>query len=82
MATAEEKPVMVVGLDDSQHSFYALEWTLDHFFGPSSNSLAAPFKLLIVHAKPTATSAIGLAGPGMYVYLNYVLYSYEFMRSF
>lgn len=75
MATAEEKPVMVVGLDDSQHSFYALEWILDHFFGPPLNSHAAPFKLIIVHAKPTATSAIGLAGPGIYVYLNYELSS-------
>ncbi|OIT21352.1 PREDICTED: universal stress protein PHOS34-like [Nicotiana attenuata] len=72
MATAGEKPVMVVGLDDSQHSFYALEWILDHFFGPSPNSHAAPFKLLIVHAKPTATSAIGLAGPGGADVLPYV----------
>ncbi|PHT63248.1 hypothetical protein T459_32892 [Capsicum annuum] len=29
---AEEKSVMVVGIEDNQHSFYALEWTLDHFF--------------------------------------------------
>ena len=33
MAT-EEKSVMVVGVDDSEHSFYALQWTLDHFFAP------------------------------------------------
>ncbi|KAK4376321.1 hypothetical protein RND71_006998 [Anisodus tanguticus] len=59
-----EKPVMVVGLDDSEHSFYALEWSLEHLFGP--------FKLLIVHAKPTATSAIGLAGPGGADVLPYV----------
>ncbi|KAL0391114.1 UNVERIFIED_CONTAM: hypothetical protein Scaly_0468500 [Sesamum calycinum] len=57
-----EKSVMVVGLDDSDHSFYALEWTLQHFFSPSPEN--SPFKLVIVHAKPSALTAIGLAGPG------------------
>uniref|UniRef100_A0A6N2M8V5 UspA domain-containing protein n=1 Tax=Salix viminalis TaxID=40686 RepID=A0A6N2M8V5_SALVM len=58
-----EKQVMVVGIDDSEHSTYGLEWTLDHFFTPSlgSNSL---FKLVVVHAKPSASSAVGFAGPG------------------
>ncbi|KAB5527438.1 hypothetical protein DKX38_021285 [Salix brachista] len=62
MATSE-KQVMVVGIDDSEHSTYGLEWTLDHFFTPSlsSNSL---FKLVVVHAKPSASSAVGFAGPG------------------
>ncbi|PHU16482.1 hypothetical protein BC332_17687 [Capsicum chinense] len=69
-----EKGVMVVGVDDSEHSFYALEWTLEHFFGGncSSSSSSSAFKLLIVHAKPTATSAIGLAGPGGADVLPYV----------
>ncbi|XP_071720525.1 uncharacterized protein [Rutidosis leptorrhynchoides] len=58
MAT-EQKPVMIVGIDDSEHSFYALEWTLDHFLTPIS-----PFKLVVVHSKPSPTSAIGFAGPG------------------
>lgn len=62
-----EKAVMVVGLDDSEHSFYALEWTLEHFFGTSPPT----FKLVIVYAKPTATSAIGLAGPGRYIYIYF-----------
>ncbi|CAN4101930.1 unnamed protein product [Withania somnifera] len=53
---------MVVGIEDNQHSFYALEWTLDHFFtNYNSNS---PFKLVLVHAKPTPVSVIGMAGPG------------------
>ncbi|MCD9641254.1 hypothetical protein HAX54_027344 [Datura stramonium] len=59
----EEKSVMVVGIEDNQHSFYALEWTLDHFF-TNYNSTNSPFKLVIVHAKPTPPSIIGLAGPG------------------
>lgn len=61
MATTE-KPVMVVGIDDSEHSFYALEWTLDHFLAPSAPN--SPFKLVIVHAKPSAVSAVGIVGPG------------------
>ena len=61
MATAE-KSVMVVGIDDSEHSLYAFEWTLDHFFAPFPGT--APFKLVIVHAKPSPATAIGLGGPG------------------
>ncbi|XP_009586786.1 universal stress protein A-like protein [Nicotiana tomentosiformis] len=60
MTTTEEKSVMVVGIEDNQHSFYALEWTLDHFFGTSPSL----FKLVIVHAKPSPASVIGLTGLG------------------
>ncbi|KAK2982302.1 hypothetical protein RJ640_014821 [Escallonia rubra] len=56
-----EKQVMVVGIDDSEHSFYALEWTLDHFFTPESKTL---FKLVVVHARCSPMSVLGLAGPG------------------
>ncbi|KAJ3681377.1 hypothetical protein LUZ60_015866 [Juncus effusus] len=60
MAETGEKPAMVVGIDESEHSFYALQWTLLHFF-----STPAPlFKLVVVTAKPTPTSVVGLAGPG------------------
>ncbi|KAJ9696506.1 hypothetical protein PVL29_008631 [Vitis rotundifolia] len=72
MAT-EEKSVMVVGIDDSEHSLYAFEWTLDHFFAPFPGT--APFKLVIVHAKPFAATAIGLgglAGPGAIDVLPFV----------
>ncbi|XP_027116010.1 universal stress protein PHOS34 [Coffea arabica] len=55
------KQVMLLAIDDSEHSFYALKWTLEHFFTPTSNAL---FKLVIVHAKYPPTSVIGLAGPG------------------
>ncbi|GAB4841142.1 hypothetical protein Ancab_021886 [Ancistrocladus abbreviatus] len=67
---ATEKPVMVVGIDDSEHSFYALEWALEHFFTPHAPEF--PFKLFIVHAKATPASAIGLAGPGAAEVLPYV----------
>ncbi|EXC58825.1 Universal stress protein A-like protein [Morus notabilis] len=69
MATAD-KPVMVVGIDDSEQSHYALEWILDHFFAPYASN--PPFKLVIVHAKPTPTSAVGLAGPGAAEVLPFV----------
>ncbi|XP_031738555.1 uncharacterized protein LOC101211959 isoform X2 [Cucumis sativus] len=38
--------VMVIGVDESEHSFYALDWTLQHFFRPN----ATPYKLTIVNA--------------------------------
>ncbi|KAK4353727.1 hypothetical protein RND71_025921 [Anisodus tanguticus] len=56
-----EKQVMIFALDDSDHSYYALEWTLDHFFPSPSTS---NFKFIIVHAKPNPTSVVALAGPG------------------
>ncbi|KAK9288483.1 hypothetical protein L1049_016941 [Liquidambar formosana] len=62
MATAPEKPVMVVGVDESSHSFYALQWTLEHFFLPSDSDHR--FKLVVVHAKPAPSSVLGLVGPG------------------
>lgn len=76
MATAEGaataapagKSVMVVAIDDSEHSYNALMWTLQHFFSPPSS----PFRLVIVHAKPTPTSVVGLAGPGAADVLPYV----------
>lgn len=74
MDTGEEKPVMVVGIDESEQSTYALEWALDRFFVPFAPNF--PFKLFIVHAKPNAVSAVGLAGPGtLFDWLARVVYS-------
>jgi len=60
---AEEKSAMVVGIDDSEQSFYALEWVLDHFFAAGAPNY--PFNLVLVHAKPAPSFAIGMAGPGI-----------------
>ncbi|KAL8143069.1 hypothetical protein V2J09_016101 [Rumex salicifolius] len=57
-----EKPVMLVAIDESEHSFYALEWTLDHFFVPHAPNF--PFDLIVIHAKPSPAASIGYAGPG------------------
>ncbi|KAG1365238.1 universal stress protein PHOS34 [Cocos nucifera] len=61
-AAAAGNTVMVVGIDDSEHSLYALQWTLLHFF--SGRGLDPPFKLVVVHAKRIATSVVGFAGSG------------------
>ncbi|KAK4775560.1 hypothetical protein SAY87_023521 [Trapa incisa] len=57
-----EKQVMVIGIDESEHSKYALEWTLDRFVAPYASN--CPFKLFIVYARPHAASAVCLTGPG------------------
>ncbi|XP_004494374.1 universal stress protein PHOS34 [Cicer arietinum] len=56
-----EKQVMVVGIDDSDHSIYALEWALDHLVTTLPNPI---FKLVLVYAKPSVISSVGLIGPG------------------
>ena len=43
--------VVVVAMDESEQSFHALEWVLEHM-GPS---LLAPYKLLLLHAKMFTT---------------------------
>ncbi|KAL6638435.1 hypothetical protein ACP70R_023930 [Stipagrostis hirtigluma subsp. patula] len=63
------KMTMVVGIDDSEHSFYALQWALQHFFAPGRPH---EYRLAVVNAKPTAASAIGLAGPGAAEVLPFV----------
>ncbi|CAN6356440.1 unnamed protein product, partial [Urochloa humidicola] len=55
------KPVMLVGIDDSDHSYYALEWTLNHFFAPGQPQ---QYHLVVLTAKPPASSVIGIAGVG------------------
>lgn len=66
---------MVVGVDDSEHSLYALGWTVDHFFVPFVSK--SPFNLVVVHAKPTASSAVGLAGPGTSLHISLFLLAFS-----
>ncbi|KAJ3683712.1 hypothetical protein LUZ60_013939 [Juncus effusus] len=54
---------MVLAYDDSEHSHYALEWTLSHFFS-HVNGGGKGFELVIVHAKRLPSSVVNLAGPG------------------
>ncbi|KAL6847413.1 hypothetical protein ACP4OV_023266 [Aristida adscensionis] len=59
----EGKMTMVVGVNESEHSLYALQWTLQHFFAPAQPQL---YRLAVVTAKPAAAAAVGLAGPGAF----------------
>ncbi|XP_008789878.1 uncharacterized protein LOC103707246 isoform X2 [Phoenix dactylifera] len=69
---AEEKMVMVMGIDDSEHSYYALEWTLEHFFSAKLRGPSAPFRLVIVHTKPTPSSVLAVGAPGAVDVLPFV----------
>ncbi|KAF9604922.1 hypothetical protein IFM89_011289 [Coptis chinensis] len=62
--------VMVIGIDDGEHSFYALEWTLDRFFVPFASN--PPFRLILLHSKPSPSSVVGLVGPGAADVMPYV----------
>ena len=75
-AEAVGKAVMVVGIDDSEHSFYALQWTLLHFFSPAVRP-SGSYKLVIVTAKPTPTSVISVASPGIPPRLLLLIPPYE-----
>ncbi|CAN6351964.1 unnamed protein product [Urochloa humidicola] len=61
-AAVPGKMAMVVGVDDSESSFYALRWTLQHFFPPGHQPQQEQYRLVVVTAKPSA--AAGIAGPG------------------
>ncbi|XP_039127681.1 universal stress protein PHOS34 [Dioscorea cayenensis subsp. rotundata] len=57
-AAAEKTPMMVVvGVDDSEHSYYAIQWVLRNFL-----SVTGTFKLAIIHAQPSPAYAVGLSG--------------------
>ncbi|XP_020108106.1 universal stress protein PHOS34-like [Ananas comosus] len=60
--TTKRRTVMVVGIEDSEHSYYALGWTLRRFFG--GGAAASGIDLVIVHAKPSPANVVNLAGPG------------------
>jgi hypothetical protein len=62
-AAAEEecgrrKTVVVVGVDDSDHSYSALEWAVRHV------AAAAGAELVVVHGKPSASSVVTFGSPG------------------
>ncbi|CAN6347971.1 unnamed protein product, partial [Urochloa humidicola] len=62
VAAAPGKMTMVVGVDDSEPSFYALRWLLHHFFPPGQPPPQQQYRLVVVTAVPSAT--VGIAGPG------------------
>uniref|UniRef100_A0A1D1XPR0 Universal stress protein A-like protein n=1 Tax=Anthurium amnicola TaxID=1678845 RepID=A0A1D1XPR0_9ARAE len=54
---------MVVGIDECEHSYYALQWTLQHFFA-DPHRCPPLFSLVIVHAKPSPVAVVGAASSG------------------
>ncbi|KAG0470245.1 hypothetical protein HPP92_016342 [Vanilla planifolia] len=70
-ATEAERRAIVVGFDDSEHSFYALQWTIDHFLS-SRATLGFAYKLVVVHAKPIPRSVVGFGAPGAIEVLPYI----------
>ncbi|CAL4949648.1 unnamed protein product [Urochloa decumbens] len=60
-ATPGMKMTMVVGVDDSEPSFYALRWLLQQFFPPVQPQQQHN-RLVVVTATPS--TAVGIAGPG------------------
>jgi hypothetical protein len=56
-----KNPVMLVALNESEHSFYALEWTLNHFFAPNAGHSV---KLHVIHARPSPASLLGMGEIG------------------
>uniref|UniRef100_A0ACD5Z264 Uncharacterized protein n=1 Tax=Avena sativa TaxID=4498 RepID=A0ACD5Z264_AVESA len=60
-AEAEErkKVVVVVGVDDSDHSYHALEWAVRHVAAAAAEGA----ELVVVHGKPSASSVVSFGSP-------------------
>ncbi|KAM0843934.1 hypothetical protein ACQ4PT_057391 [Festuca glaucescens] len=53
------KTVVLVGVDDSDHSYRALEWAVRHV---ATAGVAAATELVVVHAKQAASSVVTVGG--------------------
>lgn len=62
-AREKQRTVVVVAVDDSDHSYHALEWTVRHVAAPGGVAGGAA-DLVIVHAKPSPSSVVSFGGPG------------------
>lgn len=58
--------VLMVALSNSETSYHALEWTLEHFFSPMGAGNRN--QLVLIHAKRLASSVAKVSGPGMHIY--------------
>ncbi|CAA3006197.1 universal stress A [Olea europaea subsp. europaea] len=67
-ATAEEKSKtkVLVAMDESDGSFYALKWALDHFFWYPIQPDQEPGMIILVHVQPIFQPFIYPAGPVVY----------------
>jgi hypothetical protein len=64
------KKVLVVAVDESQESLYALSWAIHHLFRvlvqrQDPHEAAAGTKLVVLHAYPPVHNYIHSVGPGL-----------------
>ncbi|CAL5084655.1 unnamed protein product [Urochloa decumbens] len=64
----QKQTVVMVGVDDSDHSYYALEWAVRNL----AAGMAGGADLVIVHAKPKPSSVVSFGGPGAGEAMRYV----------
>uniref|UniRef100_A0A8R7PAJ3 UspA domain-containing protein n=1 Tax=Triticum urartu TaxID=4572 RepID=A0A8R7PAJ3_TRIUA len=67
-APAEEgrsKTVVLVAVDDSDHSYRALEWAVRHVAATAGVPGARAVELVVVHAKPSPSPVVTMGGPGV-----------------
>ncbi|CAL5084798.1 unnamed protein product [Urochloa decumbens] len=65
----QKQTVVMVGVDDSDHSYYALEWAVRNLAAGMAGGAA---DLVIVHAKPKPSSVVSFGGPGAGEAMRYV----------
>ena len=73
-----KRSTILIAMDGSDHSFYALEWALNtlisHEDGNEENKKKEKKKLVLVHARLHPTASAGLGGAGIYVSLIMLSY--------
>ena len=74
----EKKMKVMVAVDESEGSLYALSWGLDHLF-PSSASVADSGEVVVVHVQQHFHNYVFPAGPGI-MYLP-AIYHHSFGSS-
>uniref|UniRef100_A0A453AQ41 UspA domain-containing protein n=1 Tax=Aegilops tauschii subsp. strangulata TaxID=200361 RepID=A0A453AQ41_AEGTS len=59
--------VVLVAVDDSDHSYRALEWAVRHVAATAGAPGARAVELVVVHAKPSPSPVVTMGGPGAFV---------------
>lgn len=82
-AAAEKRMKMLVPIDESDGSFYALRWALDHLFGAGLEAAAEQEQaaVTLVNVQPVFQPFIYPAGPGSNISFNLVFYFISWIRN-
>ncbi|KAJ0690834.1 hypothetical protein HanOQP8_Chr11g0422231 [Helianthus annuus] len=82
--TAEENSTMKVwiAVDESDGSFYALEWALKHLFAHHDANKESPFAITVVHVQPPfqPTYTALPVGPGKWSCLEMFMIRFETLK--